>query len=185
MLLQVPACVNTFLRCIFKVFQSLWSFLPSHSSSLARHGCKQFLWMQIHMGPLLSQHCCEPSSSTSLLFFIRSALSFSLVGGFTHPTPRQHCPASQHVGDPPLQNRRIRLTILVQSLLRVRAKTTARGAQAFIFALLSQRFCLAEGNFQGWAEAGEWISNKLSQGTVIYLTLGYFSFLSKQSCYRC
>lgn len=136
-------------------------------------------------GPQLSHHCCEPSSSKSLLFFIWSTLPFGLVGSFTHLTPRQHRPASQHVGDPPLQNRRIRLTILAQSLLRVRAKTTVKGAQTFIFGLLSRRFCLAEGNFQGWAEAGGWISNELSQGTVIYLTLGYFSFLSKQSSYRC
>lgn len=42
-----------------------------------------------------------------------------------------------------------RLTLLAQSLLRARAKTTIKGAQTFIFAFLSGRLCLAEGKLPG------------------------------------
>lgn len=55
MLLQVRAGVSTLLRCFFKVFQFLWSFLPSCFSSLAGHGCKLSLSLQTSMGPALLQ----------------------------------------------------------------------------------------------------------------------------------
>lgn len=58
------------------------------------------------------------------------------VASLIHPSPRQPGPAGirqliQH------SKREKSLTILAQSLLRLRAKTTVRGAQIFIFALLS------------------------------------------------
>lgn len=108
MLLQVPACVNTFLRYIFKGFQFLWSFLPSPPIPPPKQSMDVRKCFKQRKVPVIPQspHLASTTVNLHLAFVFPLNLSFSGSVLWLHSSkPKATWSCRHHTADPPLRER--------------------------------------------------------------------------------